>query len=170
MPLPAAGVARYHGWAMIDMDLLRNVDLFAELEPMHLAHIASIVRREEHRRGDILFEDGDDGSCVYIVAKGKVRVSKMIPGVGEEALAVLPVGSYFGEMEFIERDLDRAARVTIHESAVLYAIDYRDLDDLFGSDRDLALAVQSNMLRTLARRLRATNDRVTAMFAMARFG
>lgn len=156
--------------AMIDMDLLRSIDLFADLEPMHLAHITSIVRREEHGRGKILFEEADDGSCIYIVAKGKVRISKIVPGIGEEALAVLGVGTYFGDMEFIERDLDRAARATIHESAVLYAIEYTDLDDLFNSDRDLALAVQGTMLRTLARRLRATNDRVTAMFAMAQFG
>ena len=33
----------------------------------------------------------------------------------------------------------------------------------------LALAIQSNMLRTLAWRLRATNDKVIAMFAMAQF-
>jgi CRP-like cAMP-binding protein len=72
-------------------------------------------------------------------------------------------------MEFIDRDLDRAARALGHEASVLYAISYSDLDMLLGTDRDLALAIQSNMLRTLARRLRATNDKVTAMFAMAQF-
>jgi hypothetical protein len=54
--------------------------------------------------------------------------------------------------------------------ATLYTFAYTNLDDLLGTDRDLALAISNAMLKTLASRLRATNDKVTAMFAMASFG
>jgi CRP/FNR family transcriptional regulator, cyclic AMP receptor protein len=155
---------------MIDLQVLRDLDLFRGLTPLHLAHLASIGRREEHKKNEVLFEEGDTGAALYVVVEGSVRISKMVPGIGEEALAILRPGSYFGEMEFIDRDLSRAARALVHERAVLYAFPYSDLDDLFGSDRDLALAIQHSMLTTLARRLRATNDKVTAMFAMAQFG
>ncbi len=153
-----------------DMELLRSIDLFQGLNAMHLAHVASICHPQSYKKNDVLFEEADDGQHMYVVAEGSVRISKMVPGIGEEALAVLRPGSYFGEMEFIERDLDRAARAVVHERAVLYAFAYTDLDDLFNSDRDLALAIQGALLRTLGRRLRATNDKVTAMFAMAQFG
>lgn len=153
----------------MDMELLRKVDLFAGLETLHLAHIASIGQEEEHRKNVVLFEDGEKGEKLFVVASGSVRISKMVPGIGEEALAVLKAGAYFGEMEFIDRDLCRAARAIIHERAVLYSFAYTDLDDLLGTDRDLALAMSSAMLKTLAGRLRATNDKVTAMFAMASF-
>lgn len=154
----------------IDNELLRSIDLFAGLGPIHLAHIASIAQRREYKKNEVLFEEGDDGAHMFVVAQGAIRISKMVPGIGEEALAVLRPGAYFGEMEFIERDLDRAAHATVHESAVLYAFAYTELDDLLGSDPDLAIAIQQAMLRTLARRLRATNDKVSAMFAMASFG
>jgi len=39
---------------------------------------------------------------MYLIASGKVRISKMVPGVGEEALAILEPGSYFGEMALID--------------------------------------------------------------------
>lgn len=152
-----------------DLSILRGIDLFEGLNAMHMAHVASICQPQTFKKNEVLFEDGDDGQHMYIVAEGSVRVSKVVPGIGEEALAILKPGSYFGEMEFIDRDLDRAARVVIHERAVLYAISYVDMDHLFNSDRDLALAIQGAMLRTLGRRLRATNDKVTAMFAMAQF-
>lgn len=155
---------------MADLELLKKIELFEGLGSLHLAHIASIAERQEHKKGEVLFEEGDDGAHLFIVAEGSVRISKMIPGIGEEALAVLRPGSYFGEMEFIDRDLDRAARAIIHESAVLYAFAYTELDDLLGSDPHLAIAIQGAMLRTLGRRLRATNDKVSAMFAMASFG
>jgi CRP-like cAMP-binding protein len=93
----------------------------------------------------------------------------MIPGIGEEALAILGSGAYFGEMEYIDRDLPRAARVTIHESTVLHCFGFQELDELMSVDRDLALAISMSMLKTFSRRLRATNDKVSAMFAMAKF-
>lgn len=154
----------------MDMELLERVNLFAGLEKLHLAHLASIGVEEEYRKNDVLFEENDQGSKLYVVAAGGVRISKMVPGIGEEALAVLRPGAYFGEMEFIDRDLRRAARAIIHERAVLYGFSYSALDDLLGTDRDLALAISNAMLKTLASRLRATNDKVTAMFAMASFG
>ena len=151
------------------VDILNDIELFEGLGPLHMAHIRSIAQERTLAHGEILFEEGDDGSEIFFVAEGSIRISKMVPGIGEEALAILRPGAYFGEMEYIERDLNRAARAMAHEASVLYAIAYADLDMLMGTDRDLALALQANMLRTLARRLRATNDKVTAMFAMAQF-
>jgi CRP/FNR family transcriptional regulator, cyclic AMP receptor protein len=155
---------------MIELSILRNIELFEHLEPLHLAHLASIGRELRLPKGEVIFEEGDTGTDLYVVAEGSVRISKIVPGIGEEALAILKAGSYFGEMEFAERTIPRAARALTHERSVLYCFGYREMDDLLGTDRDLALAIKTAMLRTLVRRLRATNDKVTAMFAMAQFG
>jgi len=153
----------------MERDLLRRIDLFANLEPLHLAHLAGIAVERKFPRGNVLFDEGDRGSELYVIGQGKVRVSKMIPGIGEEALAILGPGAYFGEMEYIDRELPRAARVTIHESAVLHCFGFQELDELMRVDRDLALAISMSMLKTFSRRLRDTNDKVSAMFAMAKF-
>jgi CRP/FNR family cyclic AMP-dependent transcriptional regulator len=155
---------------MIDTSLLRKIELFASLEPLHLAHLASIGRELALPKDEIIFEEGEVGTDLYVVADGSVRISKIVPGIGEEALAILRAGSYFGEMEFADRSIPRAARALAHERTLLYCFSYTELDDLLGTDRDLALAIKTAMLRTLVRRLRATNDKVTAMFAMAQFG
>ena len=47
----------------------------------------------------------------HLVAEGEVRVSKMIPGVGEEALTILDPGSYFGEMALIDANARSATAV-----------------------------------------------------------
>ena len=153
----------------MDIELIRKIDLFSNLDALHLAHLSSIAGTQELGRGEVLFDEGDKGSSIYVVCSGKVRISKMVPGIGEEALAILSTGAYFGEMEYIDRDLARAARATIHERVVLYTFGYQELDDLMSSDRDVALAITSSMLKTFSRRLRNTNDKLTAMFAMAQF-
>jgi CRP-like cAMP-binding protein len=50
---------------------------------------------------------------MFVIAEGKVRISKSVPGIGEEALAILEAGRYFGEMAVIEdspRSADAIAR------------------------------------------------------------
>lgn len=155
---------------MIDTAILRDVELFANLDALHLAHLASIAEERFLAKNEILFEEGEKDSALFVVIEGAIRISKIVPGIGEEALAILGPRAYFGEMEFIDRELHRAARALGHERSRLYAFEYTALDSLLGTDHELALAIYASMTRTLARRLRATNDKVTAMFAMAQFG
>lgn len=148
---------------------LRSVELFRGLDALQLAHLASISQEVTLKKNETLFREGDAPEFFYVIVKGRVRISKQIPGFGEEALAILEPGSYFGEMEIIEAT-PRAAQAVAHESAVLRAIRIVDLHDAMGSDRELAVALLWSFTRTLSHRLRATNDKVMATFAMAQFG
>jgi len=154
----------------MDLQSLRDVDLFAGLDAVQLAHLTSIAAKREVSKGTILFDEGDKADAFYVIMSGRVRISKVVSGIGEEALAVLSPGSYFGEMELIDRDVPRAARAVVHEDCILQVIQISDFHTLLSTDRELALAIVWGMVKTLSRRLRATNDRVTAMFAMAQFG
>ena len=153
----------------MDLQVLRQVDLFRNLDAVHLAHLASIVEERAVKKNTILFNEGDSPDAFYLIAKGKVRISKLVPGIGEEALAILEAGSYFGEMELIDDSIPRSARALAHEDCILHVVKIPDFHTLLGTDRDLALAILWGLVRKLSDRLRATNDKVTAMFAMAQF-
>jgi CRP-like cAMP-binding protein len=148
---------------------LRNVGLFKNLDAIQLAHVASLCQEVRLKRKDVLFLEGDLPEHFYVIVEGSIRISKIVPGIGEEALAILGPGAFFGEMEIIE-PTPRAAQATAHEACVLQAIKIADLHDALNADRDLALALLWNFVRTLSERLRATNDKVMATFAMASFG
>jgi CRP-like cAMP-binding protein len=123
----------------------------------------------EVKKNTVLFEEGDKPELFYVIGKGKVRISKLVPGIGEEALAILDSGSYFGELELIDSDLPRAARALAHEDCLLHTIAIADFHTLLSTDQELALGILWSFVRTLSHRLRATDDKVTAMFAMAQF-
>ncbi len=154
----------------MNLDPLRSVDLFRNLNSVQLAHLASIAEVQEAPKNTVLFREGDKAESFYVIAKGRIRISKEVPGIGEEALAILDAGTYFGEMELIDSELPRAAMATVHEACTLHVIRIADFHTLLGTDNELALALLWSIVRTLAGRLRATNDKVTAMFAMAQFG
>src|SRR5688572_31140776 len=119
---------------------LRRVELFSSLKQRALERIASIAHEETHARDAVIFQHGDVGDKVYLILEGKVRIVRQIPGLGEEALAVLGPGQVFGEMALLDES-PRSADALCHDSCRLLAISKEDLDDLLFQDKELAYEV-----------------------------
>ena len=149
-------------------EILAQVDMFEGLPSAHLRRLVEIGVEESHGRGHTLFEEGDDGDKFFVILEGAVRISRFVPGMGEEALAVLKRGAYFGEMSLIEH-APRSAHAICHERCRLFVVARRHLEDLLFVDRDLAYEVLWNFVRTLSRRLRATNDKMTFLATTNKF-
>src|SRR5437667_352967 len=100
VPEPALGVVREI--TGMDLTILKNVALFQGLTHPQLQKIAGIATEMAFEGSTAIFREGDRGDAMYVIAEGKVRISKTVPGIGEEALAILEKGQYFGEMALIE--------------------------------------------------------------------
>ena len=150
------------------LSLLARINLFAGLPAVYLRRIATLGLIEEHAKGGVIFKEGAPGDKVYIILGGNVRISRQVPGMGEEALAVLKVGDYFGEMALID-DFPRSADAISHEDCRLFIITKEHLADLLFVDRDLAYDLLWNFVRTLAGRLREANDKMTFLAVTSRF-
>jgi CRP/FNR family transcriptional regulator, cyclic AMP receptor protein len=150
------------------LDILANLDLFRGLAPSHLTRLVTVGAEERHSRGAKVFDEGEKGDRLYVILDGSVRISRFVSGLGEEALAVLRPGTYFGEMSLID-DEARSAAAIAHESCRLFVLKRSDLEDLLFVDRDLAYDFLWNLVRTLSRRLRATNDKMTFLAATNKF-
>ena len=153
----------------MDLGVIRNIDLFKNLDSVQLAHLSNLLETVEAQKGTQLFAEGDAPDYFYIIQSGAVRISKMVSGFGEEALAVLKSGAYFGEMELIDPTVPRAAHAFVHESGSLQRLAIQAFSDLINADLELGMSVLWGVSRTLASRLRDTDDKVAAMFAMASF-
>ena len=149
-------------------DILASVDLFAELPSSQLRRLAAIGREGRYRKGAKVFDEGSSGDTFYLILEGAVRISRQIPGMGEEALAVLRAGAYFGEMSLID-DAPRSATAIVHESLRCFELGRGELEDLLFVDRELAYAVLWNFVRTLSRRLRDSNDKMTFLATTSKF-
>jgi CRP-like cAMP-binding protein len=149
-------------------EILAQIDLFAGLPASHLTRFTEIGSEQKHGTGQTIFEEGSVGDRFYLVVEGAVRISRVVPGMGEEALAVLRAGAYFGEMSLID-DAPRSATAVCHERCRLFVVNRKDLEDLLFVDRDLAYELLWNWVRTLSRRLRATNDKMTFLATTSKF-
>lgn len=147
---------------------LANMNLFQGLAPEGLERIAAIAGEESHGLGTFVFHEGEMGDKLYLILEGKVRISRELPGMGEEALAVLGPGESFGEMSLID-DTPRSADARVHERCRLLVITREAFEDLLFVHKDLAYEILWNFVKTLSGRLRDANDKMAFMTVTARF-
>jgi CRP/FNR family cyclic AMP-dependent transcriptional regulator len=147
---------------------LAKVAFFDGLTADALAMIAQVTTEEEQPGGTRLFSYGEPGDKLYIILEGKVRISREVGGMGEEALAVLGAGDVFGEMSLLDES-PRSADANAHERCRLLVITKDAFDDLLFLHKDLAYEVLWSCVRMLASRLRETNDKLTFLSTSGRF-
>ncbi len=152
----------------MDASILKKVALFEGLTHSQLHRVASIARPRGYEAGACLFREGEAGREMFILLEGKVRISQQIPGMGEEALAILGKGEYFGEMAVIE-DIPRSADAFAHTACYVWVIEREQLEHLMFTDKDLAYVLLWSFVRTLSVRLRDTNARMKTFLALSRF-
>ena len=148
------------------IQLLKKINLFETLLEPELAKIERIGRPENAAKDAVIFKEGDTGDRCYIILKGEVRISKFIPNIGEEALAVLKPGDYFGEMALID-NFPRSAHAIANSDSELYSISKTELDKILILDRELGYKLLWAFTKTLSKRLRETNEKLAGFLAMS---
>jgi CRP/FNR family transcriptional regulator, cyclic AMP receptor protein len=149
-------------------DQLARVPFFNGLTPEALGLIARATTEESHATGTKIFQFGDPGDKLFILLEGKVRISREVAGMGEEALAVLGPGEVFGEMSLLDES-PRSADARVHERCRLLVITKEGFDDLLFLHKDLAFEVLWNCVRILSSRLRETNEKLTFLTTSGKF-
>src|SRR5438128_10372526 len=114
----------------------------------------------------VILTEGTAGGQLHVINEGRVRVSKVVPGVGEEALTILSPGDFFGEVEFFDGS-PASAHAIAHSDCEILAIPHREVQALMQSRPDLSAKFLWAFGRTLAGRLRDTNQRMASLPAIS---
>ena len=101
--------------------------------------------------GEAIVRQGAVGDCMYVVQSGRVEVVQMTD-LGEQHLAYLETGDFFGEMAVFEKET-RSATVRASGEARALKVDKKTL--LRRIKEDPLLAV--NLLQTMSHRIRDLN-------------
>jgi CRP/FNR family cyclic AMP-dependent transcriptional regulator len=147
-------------------EFLKTVPLFRDMDDDDLAHVlmAGLVRR--YPEGALILKEGSEGAQLHVIHQGRVRIGKVVPGVGEEALTILGPGEYFGEVEFLDGG-SASAQAVAHTECEILAIPHAEVMALMARP-ELANKFLWAFGRTLARRLRESNQRVVSLLALSR--
>src|SRR5947207_2471300 len=113
---------------------LKTVPLFRELDDDELAQVLMVSLVKRYAPGSVILTEGAPGGQLHIIHQGQVRISKVVPGVGEEALTILSPGDFFGEVEFFDGS-PASAHAIAHSECEILAIPHREVEGLMQSRR-----------------------------------
>jgi CRP/FNR family transcriptional regulator, cyclic AMP receptor protein len=100
------------------------------------------------KAGEVIFRAGDVADQLFVIKSGEVSIQ-----LGNRTLAELPANSIFGEMALIDAS-PRSATAVAKTDVELVPVSEKQFLFLVSQTPFFALKV----MRTLARRLRATNE------------
>ena len=132
---------------------LRGVHLFQSLSPADSEHLAASLKHRSLKKGEALFRKGDEGTSLYIVKSGSVKVVLPSEMGNEIAPAILAEGDCFGEMALLDA-MPRSADIVALEASELLALNQKDFLTFL---KDNEPAIQA-ILSYLSMRLRKTDD------------
>jgi CRP-like cAMP-binding protein len=114
----------------------------------------------------VIFREGDSGDAIYVIARGRVRISRRISG-GEEAFAFLSPGEIFGEMALLDPGSGRSADAVVHEDAVVLELSRTRFDALEAADPEGCAELSALLCRLAARRAVETAERLASWRVLA---
>jgi len=138
---------------MVALEFFSQVPLFKCLGVDDRRHLFSACRRISLKKGEILFRKGSEGTTLYVIRSGKIKISVTSSMGDEVVLAIFSEGDYFGEMALLD-GLPRSADATAIEPSEVLALNQSDFTAFLQNN---AAAVQA-VLRALSLRLRKTDD------------
>lgn len=130
---------------------LRQIGLFATLRPKELRVIDSLLYERHYMKGEVIFDQGEEGQALYVVLSGRVLIYKHAEPVAELIAETLP-GSLFGELALLG-GAPRVAQARAAEDCVLVALSRADFERLIETHGAIASRIAVQLARDLGRKL-----------------
>ncbi len=141
-------------------EILVESSLFDNLLTTELTMLADLFSVREFGGGDVIFNEGEVGDCMYVIAEGAVDVLRKNPQGELQVIATLEPPQFFGEMSLIDKEF-RSATVRAHAGTKVLQLSNENLHIFAKNYRNGFTWVVVNIARVLSTRLRETNKRLS---------
>ena len=139
------------------MLLLKETEIFRNLEARDLAGIAGVVKESAYGAGEAVIREGDRGDFLAIIASGKVSVVKDDGKGGQFVIRHMGRPEAVGEIALLEEG-PRSASIVADEPATALLLWRAEFEALIEEYPGIALGIA----RTLSRRLATVTAQVAA--------
>jgi CRP-like cAMP-binding protein len=138
---------------MAHEDVLAAADLFRGVTPEELTELSAIATNRRLVRGDVLFQEGDVPTELFVVLRGRIAIANRSFDGRESVLALMERGDLLGEMGMLD-DLPRSAEARALEPSEVLVLAYEPVKALLQRKPQLLWGV----VRMLAERLRGMDE------------
>ncbi|MCP4727237.1 MAG: Crp/Fnr family transcriptional regulator [bacterium] len=137
---------------------LDRVPLFSELSDTELSELADCLDERNYKKDTVVVYETEEGSTLFIIKKGNVKISRTSDKGKEVILAILTEGDFFGEMSLLD-GLARSANVTTTCPTELYLLRREDFLALIEKNPSIAIG----LMKELALRIRKSDTQIKSL-------
>jgi CRP-like cAMP-binding protein len=134
--------------------VMRQVELFKQLGRDDLSALLRQASKSAFAAGEVVYEEGSEGQCMYVVVQGRFEVYRHANGGRMHLADVLP-GEHFGEIALLGNGVRSASVAAVADSVVLRL----QRQALFERPQ-IAVQLLRNMAKMLASRLTDADDEI----------
>lgn len=146
-------------------EFLRQVPVFAGLNPEELQHIASLALRRRYRKNMYIFMEGEPGDAIYFVTRGAIKLFQVLEDGREKILHFVREGEIFAEVLLFEGGPYPATAQTL-ENTEVGIIRNADMEDLLSRHGEMAVKI----IKVMSRRLRQAQNHIRDLALKGAYG
>lgn len=134
------------------MVALDTSKLFHGLGRAELAHLEKSVRVDAYKQNEIIFQEGDPGTGVYVVQSGTIQISAMVGPEERRVLGRIQPGDFFGEMAVLDNE-PRSGTALAETDVILWFIPREEMLNALENSPKMAVS----LVREFSLRMRDFN-------------
>lgn len=142
----------------METSLLKRVPIFSQLKEEELDKIRNLCVSKKYDKDQIILIEEDPGNSMFLIQKGRVKVSRMSDDGREVILSILESGGFFGEMSLLDGKA-RSASVTALEDSHVLILRRGDFLKLMEDHPQIAIG----LLKELAARIRRSDTQIKSL-------
>lgn len=77
---------------------IERVPIFSNLTNVEMLEIASITTEKTFEKGEMIYMAGDSSDNLYVIHKGKVKITRLTESGKEQVIRILGPGEFLGEL------------------------------------------------------------------------
>lgn len=139
-------------------ECLQLVPIFSDLPEEVIKQVALVGNRKTYSKDSVILVEEEVGTALFVIIKGKVKVSRSSSDGREVILSILSDSDFFGEMSILD-GLNRSATVVALEDTELFIIQRKEFLDLLNKHPEITIA----LLSELTQRLRNADMKIKAL-------
>lgn len=141
---------------MSQMWYLESVNLFSILCPHKFKKYKQTHEFRNYKKGEFLYFEGDEAHRIYLIAKGKIKISYYNDQQEEVVKSILSKGEIFGEMALLGETKRTEFAQCVANGTMVCPMSVEVLQELIRDNKDFSLKIYKFIgfrIRKLERRL-----------------
>ncbi len=137
---------------------INKISIFSALTELEIKELLNYASYEEYKENQLIFNENDPGSSLYIVINGKVKIFRVLSDNTIHEISNFSDNEVFGEMSFMDSHVRSANAQALCETSLvkLSSDSFEHFSQAFPA---AAFRFHKNLITEIQQRLRKTNDR-----------